>query len=681
MKKISIVILNYNGAHMIPKCLPSIEAAAQSSPAPCEVIVLDNGSTDGGDALIKKRYGAVKLKRARINDFLFSYNELIETLKSDIVVLLNNDVRVRKNFLRSLLPYFADERVFAVFPKQMSFDGKRCVRGPHRAWMELGAFNVGRIWERGKEKNRPRFTLYGFNGAFDRKKFIRLGGLDRLFRPFTWEDADICYRAWKRGWASIWEPKSVIYHDESHILDRESRMNKGSIRSRRLITRRNSILFFWKNISDRGMIFRHIILHPLKLLHSLLYDRTYIRAFLEALTRLPEALRERPEEELERKFSDREIFGIISSEEPDLGRLSRRERVGIVSTWYKRGVSYQSRFLAKCLSEKFDVRLLAYKKFEGAENPEGVSAVTFRKVLSPKKVIGWIRKEKPRAVFFPDRLEDESVINWCSDNGIATVMIINYETVKRKHFSRYRKITSLLCPVKCTYDLLKKHGLNNLKLIRWSVDANTYFPSDRKFASPVIFLHNAGLGGAGWRKNTEAVIKAFDLATKKRGDIRLILKSQKPIGEYPDIVKKIAGTNPQVTIDDRDVELEELLKIYRLSHVSLLPSKWEGIGLPFIESLSMGLPVITVDAPPMNEWVMDGRNGCCAKVGRWQKMNDRELMIKAASVDVNDLAGKILKLSDPSTVGRMSGRAVLSSKSAFSDAVNSFTDSLIRRSA
>src|SRR6266850_1764818 len=55
--------------------------------------------------------------------------------------------------------------------------------------------------------------------AVDRRKFIELGGFNRLFYPAYGEDLDLGFRAWRRGWRCIFEPASVVYHRESASFD------------------------------------------------------------------------------------------------------------------------------------------------------------------------------------------------------------------------------------------------------------------------------------------------------------------------------------------------------------------------------------------------------------------------------------------------------------------------------
>jgi 1,2-diacylglycerol 3-alpha-glucosyltransferase len=334
--------------------------------------------------------------------------------------------------------------------------------------------------------------------------------------------------------------------------------------------------------------------------------------------------------------------------------------VGIVSDWHRKGVPYQSRFLSKCLGDKFNVHIFAYHEYVKDEADYGYKKLVFTRLIKPWKVISWIKMNGLKVVFFPDRLEDEAVLDWCKKNKVATIDIINYETIKEKEFAHIKKNTVLMCPVKCTFDLLKQNGFKNIKFIRWGIDNDVYKPSKTGKKLPIRFIHNAGFGGTEWRKNTLAVVEAFNKACRSDPDIKLVLKSQKPISEYPETLRYILKKNKNIIVNDKDLKMSELIKLYRSCHVSLLPSKWEGIGIPFIESLALGLPVLTVDAPPMNEWVKDGYNGYTAKVSSWESRRDKELIVKGALVNIDDYADIIVKATDQRLLKKLSANAAKS---------------------
>ena len=290
MKNIDIIILNYNGSEMMRQCLPSVVDAARRSPVPCRVIVLDNKSTDESLDYVRKTFPHIKTIVSSENRVLFSYNDLIPKLSSDIVILLNNDVKVTPDFIAPLIKHFEDNEVFAVAPKQLDFNGNYN-GGKNRILFSFGLIEAGPYNYKNEDAavNEPGYTFYEANSAYDRRKFVELGGFDDIYAPFTWEDTDLAYRSWKSGYKFIYEPKSVIYHYESYTINREG----VKVENRRIITRRNSFIFTWKNISDPGLLMQHLFLLPLNLVLSLFNDRPRIIAFIQALKYLPRIFKSR----------------------------------------------------------------------------------------------------------------------------------------------------------------------------------------------------------------------------------------------------------------------------------------------------------------------------------------------------------------------------------------------------
>jgi glycosyltransferase involved in cell wall biosynthesis len=112
------------------------------------------------------------------------------------------------------------------------------------------------------------------------------------------------------------------------------------------------------------------------------------------------------------------------------------------------------------------------------------------------------------------------------------------------------------------------------------------------------FFHPGGYGGVHERKNTRLVIEAFKALD--RDDTKLIISSQKPLtGDFP----------PNIEVISKDLPRKELIDLYYKADMVVLPSKWESIGLPILEGLAAGKPVIVPNAPPMNEFIRTGMNG------------------------------------------------------------------------
>ena len=285
--KIDILVLNFNGKDLMKKYLPSVTEAARLSANDCTVHVVDNISSDGSNEMITDEFPEVVLHIAEHNRVLCSYNDVVADLDSDIVIFLNNDIKVEPDFVDILAGHFIDKKVMFVAPRLINFDGTYN-GGCSFLKFEFGAIKMI-VDEAGAEK--PGETRAISTGAFRRKTFIECGGFDDLYLPGIWEDVDICYRGLLSGWKGVYEPKSVIWHDESTTFHREYG-KKGKMR----IAHRNMFLFFWKNISDKRMFLTHLLLTPPRLIIKYCTGATEImEGFILALGKLPIVIKKRKE--------------------------------------------------------------------------------------------------------------------------------------------------------------------------------------------------------------------------------------------------------------------------------------------------------------------------------------------------------------------------------------------------
>src|SRR5438874_4928216 len=143
MKSVCVAILNYNGKKHLDHLLPTVCAAAKKFPGSCAVVVLDNQSSDGDVAWIEREFPSVETVVAPKNDFLFSYNWLAQRRTEDILVLLNNDLKVDHDFLAPLVRHFESPDVFSVSAGSYDWDGTVVTSGPARLEFENGFYS----WE------------------------------------------------------------------------------------------------------------------------------------------------------------------------------------------------------------------------------------------------------------------------------------------------------------------------------------------------------------------------------------------------------------------------------------------------------------------------------------------------------------------------------------------------------
>lgn len=309
-KSVSFVVLNWNGEDVISRCLDAISRALDTYKGPGEVIVVDNGSNDNSVSLIERDYPRVRLIRLEENlGFSEGNNIGVRESRGDIVTLVNNDAYVHPDFLISIVPHFDDDQVFSVTPRVYGLDGSTLTIGKTGAYFYRGFIRLkfsGDIYT----SPVPCLWATGGSGAFDRRKYLELGGLLELL---YWEDLELGYRAWKqKGWRTIYEPRSLVYHDHGTSFIKVFHWKR-----LKNIRDRNRFLFQWYAISDPLLIIKHLFLLPYILGYSAFKGKwSYIIGFLQALQSY-RGFKRRVKNLIvpgDTYLSDREILRITSSQ-------------------------------------------------------------------------------------------------------------------------------------------------------------------------------------------------------------------------------------------------------------------------------------------------------------------------------------------------------------------------------
>ncbi|PYR92003.1 MAG: hypothetical protein DMG19_03620 [Acidobacteria bacterium] len=222
-------------------------------------------------------------------------NHAANRIDTDIIVFLNNDMVVDRGFLQPLLNPFSDPSVFAVTSQIFFSDQtrRREETGKTRARFGRGFFYFWHDAIGPEDENLETLPVLWAGGgscAIDRRKFLAIGGFDPLYHPFYFEDTDVSYQAWKRGWKCLLAPASRVIHKH-----RATTKAKFSNRFVELMVRKNQYLFTWKNVTDSAMIFQH--LRNLPRIHArgmVQYGPLFeAHAFVRAVQQLPQALAKR----------------------------------------------------------------------------------------------------------------------------------------------------------------------------------------------------------------------------------------------------------------------------------------------------------------------------------------------------------------------------------------------------
>ena len=269
---ISFIILNYNGKELTERCMESLMLCL--SGYAYEVIVVDNGSSDGSVEYLKDKFPWIRIIEEGYNKFIVAYNDGVKEAKGEWIFLLNNDMLFKEDFLIPLLNSLNDQNLFAIGSKMESFEGK------FEKGVNIAKFKFGYFWIKSKNVEKLSPSIYiGTHGMFRREMFLELGGFDGVYSPFYSEDLDLCYRAWKKGLKIFVEPSSVIYHKHMATIDKF--FDRDYILR---VNARNHFVFIWKNLTSRSLILRHILFLPFLLIGGIFVGKPYyISGFTDAL--------------------------------------------------------------------------------------------------------------------------------------------------------------------------------------------------------------------------------------------------------------------------------------------------------------------------------------------------------------------------------------------------------------
>lgn len=276
MKSVSIVIPNFKKLPLI-KHLPAIIKATPEA----EIIVVDDASPDDTAVYLKKHFPKIKvLVNATNQRFAFSCNRGIKAAKNNLVVLLNSDVAPKTDFLKPLLAHFKDPKVFAVSCLEIQIDpeGHKTYSGHNRCWFERGLILHCKEPITGFKTAVSNCWASGGSMALDRGKYLKIGGMDLLFKPAYWEDIDLSWRAREKfGYKILFEPRSQVNHN--HEATNTTVFGKQLIETMGL---RNQLLFIWKNIRGKKLL-SHFLWLPYHLIFTSFRTKgRFLTAFLQA---------------------------------------------------------------------------------------------------------------------------------------------------------------------------------------------------------------------------------------------------------------------------------------------------------------------------------------------------------------------------------------------------------------
>lgn len=210
MDLISVIVLNYNGRELLDGCLSSLASQTYS---PFEVVLVDNGSSDGSPEYIQAQYPWVRLVRNRDNlGFAGGTNAGIRVAKGRYILTLNNDAVADRFFIEELARPMVDPQVGVCAAKMLFPDGRINSAG-------ICISRSGAAWDRGMfEPDQGQYdSMEEVFGAcagaalYRREMLDEIGLFDDDFFLYL-EDVDLAFRARLAGWKCIYVPWAVVIH-------------------------------------------------------------------------------------------------------------------------------------------------------------------------------------------------------------------------------------------------------------------------------------------------------------------------------------------------------------------------------------------------------------------------------------------------------------------------------------
>lgn len=318
--KVSVVVLNYNGANYIKRCLTSL---LQNSYNNFEVLFIDNNSPDKSVEIAKelfKNEPKIKIVENKENlGFSIGNNVGFKISNAKYVISLNNDTVVQENFIRALVDVAEqDYKIGSVGCKIVQIDNT-IHYGP--VYMNYG-FITRSLKKQTYDKYTVNLANCGCATLFRKSLLNKIGGYDAHLWT-DWEDHDLGYRINSAGYKCVYTPKTTVLHlGGGNFL--------GMSEERKIRITRNRLLGYYKNYETKNLLLRF----PIVALKTLTADAFYwfrkgrispvIKA-LSAFFKLLGPIRKEKQKVKEfRAVSDKQIF--INCRIPERQSLPRTLR-------------------------------------------------------------------------------------------------------------------------------------------------------------------------------------------------------------------------------------------------------------------------------------------------------------------------------------------------------------------
>ena len=300
-KKVSVVVINYNGEDLLKKFFPSV--IKYTSKDISDIYVIDNRSSDKSVEFLNNKYPGVNLIKNKKNyGYAGGYNRGLKKIKSEYIVLLNNDVEVTKNWLDIMIEKMEENNsIGSCQPKILSYTNKKKFEyaGACGGYLDLLGYPYcrGRIFDFTEEDlgqyddDKEIFWSSGACIMLRNELFEKIGGFDESFFAHM-EEIDLCWRLKAEGYTNYCFPQSKVYHLGGGTLNYDNS-------KKTFLNFRNNLFMLAKNENRLSLIFKiplRLIFDLAAAMRFLIYEKSLknfisvIKAYLYLIIRLPSLL-------------------------------------------------------------------------------------------------------------------------------------------------------------------------------------------------------------------------------------------------------------------------------------------------------------------------------------------------------------------------------------------------------
>lgn len=631
--KVSIIILNWNGKNDTVECIDSLKNVHYEK---YDIIVVDNGSSDDSADFLEKKYPSVKIIRNKENlGFTGGNNVGIKMALergAEYILLLNNDTAVTQNLITGCLePFLTQKEVGIVGPKVVYYNN------PAQVWCAGCYYNrfLGRGVMYGtlsKKRNFEKEAIVDWISfcvvMIKREVFENIGLLDNDFFS-SYEDLDFCLRAKKAGYLSIYSPRTIVKHKIAQDwggLDNPLYIYY-QVRNALLCMKKNRNFFgfavFFCTYLFISMPRRAIRLlfhekkNRIRYMYMALYDflkGRYQKGILSEIIREEERERKRKQNKsylkigLNARYLQRRMSGIERYVLELILNLQKKDKENEYVLFFNKDAAIPvipkqenvRTFISSFPTKHRLLRLFWEHVFLSYEiNKENIDIfhgpAFFVPLWKPKdcKYIITVHDitfvKYPKAFTWGTKLYYQFLFP--RSLQLADMIITDSESTKKDIINNYNlreeKVKVVYLGISDVF--LQQQSKEKIKKVK------------QKYSLPEKYFLFTGVLSP--RKNVETIISAFNLVKKepKFSDYKLLIVGRKG-WLYEGIFKKVESLhfNQEVLFIDYISE-EDLPVVYSLAEIYLFPSLYEGFGLPILEAMVVGCPVITSNISSMPE--------------------------------------------------------------------------------